>query len=74
MILGNGNATFDGTLTAVGAFACNAATPQTAYASGGAMAAYVTGAFGLDSAAHVLALYNLVAAMRAALVANGIMS
>jgi len=55
-------------------FGCNGATAQTAYASGGALAAYVTGAFGLDSAAHMQALYNLVVAIRAALVADGIMS
>lgn len=57
-----------------GAFGCNAATPQTAAASGGALAAYVTGVFGLDTGAHMLALYNQVVAIRAALVANGIMS
>lgn len=55
-------------------FGCNSKTPQTAYASGGALTAYVTGAFGLDSSANMTALYNLVVAMRAALVANGIMS
>jgi hypothetical protein len=55
-------------------FGCNSKTPQTAYASGGALAAYATGTFGLDSDAHMTALYNLVVAIRAALVANGIMS
>ena len=55
-------------------FGCNGATPQTAYASGGALAAYATGAFGLDSDAHMAALHALVVNMRAALVANGIMS
>jgi hypothetical protein len=61
-------------LTVVGAFGCNGTAAQTAYASGGALAAYVTGAFGLDTNAHMLALYNLVVAIRAALVANGILS
>jgi hypothetical protein len=55
-------------------FGCNGALPQTPYASGGALAAYVTGAFGLDTAPHMSALHALVVAMRAALVANGIMS
>jgi hypothetical protein len=55
-------------------FGCNGTNPQTAYASGGALAAYVTGAFGLDSDAHMSALHALVAGIRAALVANGIMS
>lgn len=65
---------FSTTLTVTGAFGCNSKTAQTAYASGGALAAYTTGAFGLDSDAHMTSLYNLVVAMRAALVANGIMS
>jgi hypothetical protein len=56
------------------AWACNNATPQTAYASGGALAAYATGAYGLDSNAHMQALFDLVVSIRAALVANGIMS
>lgn len=43
-------------------------------ASGGALAGYVTGAFGLDSDAHMHALFDLVVAMRTALLANGIMS
>lgn len=58
----------------VAAFGCNAAAVQTSYASGGALAGYVTGAFGLDSDAHMTALYDLVVKIRAALVANGIMS
>ena len=61
-------------LSVVGAFGCNAAGAQSPYASGGALAGYVTGAFGLDSDAHMQAFYNLVVAIRAALVANGIMS
>ncbi len=63
-----------GGTTVVGPFGCNNATPQTAYASGGALAAYVTGAFGLDSDAHMSALHAMVVKIRAALVANGIMS
>ena len=43
-------------------------------ASGGALASYVDGTHGLDTAAHMQALYNLVVNIRAALVANGIMS
>jgi hypothetical protein len=51
------------------------ATPiiQPAGATQAAMAAYVTGAFGLDSNVHMQALYDLVAAMRTALVNSGIM-
>ena len=71
---GDNNLLADGTIVATGAFGCNTKTAQTAYASGGALAAYTTGAFGLDSDANMTAMYNLVVAMRAALVANGIMS
>lgn len=58
----------------VGAFAANGATPQTPAASGGALAAYGAGANGFDTGAHASALYAMVVAIRAALVANGIMS
>lgn len=61
-------------LAVTGGFGCNGAAIQTAYVSGGALAGYVTGAFGLDSSVHMQAMFNLVVAMRAALVANGIMS
>jgi hypothetical protein len=61
-------------VAATGAFGCNNATPQTPVASGGALAAYGAGANGFDTAGHASALYALVVAMRAALVANGIMS
>jgi hypothetical protein len=64
----------DSALTVVGGFGCNAAAAQTAYASGGALAAYATGAFGLDSGANMSAMHALVVKIRAALVANGIMS
>jgi hypothetical protein len=55
-------------------FGCNGAIPQAAAASGGALAAYAGGANGLSSGAEMAALHALVVAMRAALVANGIMS
>lgn len=45
-----------------------------AAAAGAALAAYVTGTAGLDTAANVSALHALVVNMRAALIANGIMS
>jgi hypothetical protein len=60
--------------TQVKEFACNGATPQGAYASGGALNAYATGAFGLDSDANMSALHAMVVKIRAALVANGTMS
>jgi len=64
----------NGDLHVADKFGCNGANPQADVASGGALAAYVTGAFGLDSDAHMKAMYDLVVAIRAALVANGIMS
>jgi len=76
----NSSATVVGSMTNLGAFkvaagfGCNTKTAQAAYASGGALSAYSTGAYGLDSDANMTALYNLVVAMRAALVANGILS
>lgn len=69
-----GNSSITGSLAVSTGFGCNGATPQTAAASGGALAAYASGTAGLDTGAHMQALYNLVVAMRAALVANGIMS
>ena len=54
-------------------FGCNGATPQTAYASGGAVVPGA-GAYGFDSAVHAAALATLVTNIRLALVANGIMS
>lgn len=59
-----------------GAFACNGATPQTAFASGGAAPAGGTGtaAGGWDTAAHRDAAITLINNMRTALVNNGIMS
>jgi hypothetical protein len=61
-------------LKVVGGFGCNGVTPQMAYASGGALAAYGAGANGLDSGANMSALHALVVKIRATLVANGIMS
>ena len=63
-----------GEVTVAGAFGINGAAAQAAYASGGALAAYGTGAFGFDSDAHASALHAMVVSIRAALVANGIMS
>ena len=61
-------------LTVVGGFGCNGQAPQAAYASGGALAAYGAGTNGFDTGPHASALYAMVVAIRAALVANGIMS
>ena len=63
-----------GGFEAVGGFGCNTKTAQTAYASGGALAAYGAGANGFDSGANASALHAMVVSIRAALVANGIMS
>lgn len=71
---GDNNLLVDGTGTITGAFGCNGTTPQTAYASGGALNAYSGGGFGLNTAGNMSDLHALVVAMRAALVANGIMS
>ena len=62
------------TLHVNGGFGCNNAAIQTPYASGGALGVYRAGGYGLLEAGDVEALYALVVAMRAALVANGIMS
>ncbi|MES2352075.1 MAG: hypothetical protein V4641_31285 [Pseudomonadota bacterium] len=56
------------------AFSCNGKTPQTAVASGGALAAYAAGANGLSTGAEMSALHAMVVNIRATLVANGIMS
>jgi len=61
------------TIKAGTGFGCNGTNPQTAYASGGA-AATSAGAFGFGSDAERAALTTLVANIRLALVANGIMS
>jgi hypothetical protein len=54
-------------------FGCNSATPQAAYASGGAVSPGA-GSYGASSAANFAALATLVANIRTALVNNGIMS
>jgi len=66
----------DNTITAAGGFGCNSKAAQTAYASGGAAPSGGTGATAgaYDTAAHRDALITLVNNIRAALVANGIMS
>lgn len=63
-----------GNTTIAGAFGCNTKAAQSAAASGGALAAYGAGANGLDTGANMSALHALVVSIRAALVANGIMS
>jgi len=54
-------------------FGCNGKTPQTAY-SCAAWDEPGAGAFGVDSAAHMAALVELVQDIQAALIANGIMA
>lgn len=54
-------------------FGCNGTLPQTALASGG-LPAYVSGAFGCTTAAQFALWITLVTNIRAALVADGIMS
>jgi hypothetical protein len=71
---GNGNLLVDGTGTIAGAFGCNSKTAQTPYASGGALSAYSAGTCGFDTDAHAQEIHTLVTNIRAALVANGIMS
>lgn len=63
-----------GSFKVTGTFGCNNATPQAAYASGGALGAYATGTFGFTTEPQAAALYAMVVSIRAALVANGIMS
>lgn len=64
----------DKSLTVVGKFGCNGSAAQSSAVAGAALNAYGAGANGLDSGANMSALHALVVAMRAALVANGIMS
>ncbi len=72
--IGTSTSVYGPSATVGGGFGCNAQAAQTAFASGGALAAYGAGANGLDSGANMSALHASVVAMRAALVANGIMS
>jgi hypothetical protein len=71
-----GNSTVTGSLAVSTGFGANGATPQTAYASGGAAPAGGTGATAgaYDTSAHRDALITLVNNMRTALVNAGIMS
>ena len=62
-----------GDIRASTGFGCNSKTPQTAYASGGAVATGA-GAFGFASDAERASVTTLLANIRLALVANGIMS
>jgi hypothetical protein len=66
--------TLGAALKVVTGFGCNGQTAKTAAASGGALNAYGAGANGFDTGANASALHALVVAIRAALVANGIMS
>lgn len=70
------NLTTAGSAAISGAFGCNSATAQTAYASGGAAPAggVGTAAGGWDTAAHRDAAITLLNNIRSALVANGIMT
>jgi len=70
---GDNNILVDGTATITGAFGCNGKTAQTAYASGGAVTTSA-GTYGFSSDTERANLTALVANIRAALVANGIMS
>jgi hypothetical protein len=65
--------TTDDSLQVALGFGCNSKTPQTAYASGGAVTTSA-GAYGFASDAERSNLTALVTNIRAALVANGIMS
>lgn len=74
-----GGASFlDGVVTAgdttTGKFGSNGKSAQGSAASGGALAGYATGIFGLDSDAHMHALRDLVELIRTTLVADGTMS
>lgn len=71
---GSGNMQIPGSFGCTGAFGCNGESPQGPFSSGGALNSYASGANGMDTDANMHALYNLVVAIRAALVANGIMS
>jgi hypothetical protein len=68
------NCVAKGSLTVTTGFGCNGAAAQTAYASGGALNAYGAGVNGFDTGANASALYAMVVSIRAALVANGVMS
>lgn len=72
-----GSVSIGGILDSVGAFGCNNAAAQTAAASGGAVvttAPTQTTPFGFTTSAQAAAIITLLNNIRAALVANGIMS
>lgn len=66
--------TINANLKVLEAFGCNGAAVQTAYVSGGALAAYGAGTKGLDTDVNMSALHAMVVSIRACLVANGMMS
>jgi hypothetical protein len=74
--VGSGTLSVPGSITIGTSFGCNGKTAQTAYASGGAAGGTPTLAtgYGFVSAAEMNAFTALVANIRLALVANGIMS
>ena len=69
-----GNVRFDNDLLVNGAFGCNAATPQTAYASGGAITDTADATYSANEVTMLGNLKTLINNIRAALVADGIMS
>jgi len=72
-----GAGTVTGTMAISGAFGCNGAAAQTAYASGGAVSSTAstnTTPYGYTTAAQADGIVTLLNNIRAALVANGIMS
>lgn len=76
-ITSGGTGTLTGTLAISGAFSCNGAAAQTAYASGGAVSSTAstnTTPYGYTTAAQADGIVTLLNKIRAALVANGIMS
>lgn len=76
-ITSGGTGTLTGTLAISGAFSCNGAAAQTAYASGGAVSSTAstnTTPYGYTTAAQADGIVTLLNKIRTALVANGIMS
>jgi hypothetical protein len=65
---------FNADVTIATKFGCNTKSAQAAYASGGALSTYGSGSYGFDTAAHAQEIHTLLVNIRAALVANGIMS
>lgn len=69
----NSSPTF-ASLTTTGGFGCNGKSAQSPVASGGVLNPYAAGTNGFDTAANAQAIHDLLVNIRAALVANGIMS